>query len=179
MNKYKEIYESIFTAGIICGFATFVLNFITISYWQRDGFDFLEIALMTIMAGLFLFISILPSNTYFLNKGIRNAIKADSFVIKRIYQVLLSLIIAMIVFLILDAIFFIIDDSISQDYANMLKEMAERNGDTLPGFDDFASLPFGIQNAILTFIIGLLGSLVSLAFVKKDGELFKNENSWN
>lgn len=85
-----------------------------------------------------------------MNKGIRNAIKADSSVIKRIYQVLLSLIIAMIVFLILDVIFFIIDDSISQDYANMLKEMAEKNGDTLPGFDDFASLPFGIQNAILT-----------------------------
>jgi len=57
MNKYKEIFEAIFRAGVICGFATFVLNFITISYWQRDGFDFLEIALMTIMAGLFLFIS--------------------------------------------------------------------------------------------------------------------------
>lgn len=51
--------------------------------------------------------------------------------------------------------------------------MAENNGDTLPGFDDYASLPFGIQNAILTFIIGLLGSLISLAFVKKDGQLLK------
>jgi len=179
MNKYKEIFEAIFRAGVICGFATFVLNFITISYWQRDGFDFLEIALMTIMAGLFLFISTLPTNISFLNKGIRDAIKADTPMIKRIYQVLLSLVIAMITFLILDAIFFIIDDSISQDYANMLKEMAERNGDTLPGFDDFASLPFGIQNAIFTFTIGFLGSLVSLAFVKKDGELFKDENSWN
>jgi len=173
MNKYKEIFDSIFRGGIIGGFATFILNLITISYWQRDGFDFLEIALMTIMAGLFLFISTLSSNIYFLNNGIRNALKADSSVIKRIYQVLLSLIIAMLVFLMLDAIFFITDDSIAQDYAYMLKEMAENNGDTLPGFDDYASLPFGIQNVILTFIIGLLGSLISLAFVKKDGQLLK------
>tara|TARA_B100001059_G_C17722285_1_gene521405 strand:- start:315 stop:839 length:525 start_codon:yes stop_codon:yes gene_type:complete len=173
MNKYKEIFDSIFRGGIIGGFATFILNLITISYWQRDGFDFLEIALMTIMAGLFLFISTLSSNIYFLNNGIRNALKADSSVIKRTYQVLLSLIIAMLVFLMLDAIFFITDDSIAQDYAYMLKEMTENNGDTLPGFDDYASLPFGIQNAILTFIIGLLGSLISLAFVKKDGQLLK------
>ena len=173
MNKYKEIFDSIFRGGIIGGFATFILNLITISYWQRDGFDFLEIALMTIMAGIFLFISTLSSNIYFLNNGIRNALKADSSVIKRTYQVLLSLIIAMLVFLMLDAIFFITDDSIAQDYAYMLKEMTENNGDTLPGFDDYASLPFGIQNAILTFIIGLLGSLISLAFVKKDGQLLK------
>ena len=173
MNKYKEIFDSIFMGGIIGGFVTFILNLITISYWQRDGFDFLEIALMTIMAGLFLFISTLSSNIYFLNNGIRNALKADSSVIKRTYQVLLSLIIAMLVFLMLDAIFFITDDSIAQDYAYMLKEMAENNGDTLPGFNDYASLPFGIQNAILTFIIGLLGSLISLAFVKKDGQLLK------
>ena len=59
MNKYKEIFDSIFMGGIIGGFATFILNLITISFWQRDGFDFLEIALMTIMAGLFLFISTL------------------------------------------------------------------------------------------------------------------------
>lgn len=56
MNKYKKILESILMAGMVCGFTTFVLNFITVSYWQRDGFDFLEIALMTIVAGLFLFI---------------------------------------------------------------------------------------------------------------------------
>lgn len=88
MNKYKEIFDSIFMGGIIGGFVTFILNLITISYWQRDGFDFLEIALMTIMAGLFLFISTLSSNIYFLNNGIRNALKADSSVIKRTYQVL-------------------------------------------------------------------------------------------
>ena len=37
MNKYKEIFDSIFRGGIIGGFATFILNLITISYWQRDG----------------------------------------------------------------------------------------------------------------------------------------------
>lgn len=179
MNKYKEILDTVFLSGATCGISTFALNLITILYWQRDGFDFLEIALMTIIAGVFLFISVLMSNIYFLNKGIRNAIKTDSSIIKRIYQVLLSLIIATIIFIILDAAFFIIDDSISQDYASMLKEMAERNGDTLAGFDDFASLPSGIQNAISTFIIGFLGSLVSLIFVKKDGKLFKNENNWS
>ena len=172
MKKYKEVLEAVFLSGLVCGFSTFALNFMTVSYWKSDGFDFLEIAFITIIAGLYMFISILPSNIYFLNKGIKDAIESESMLINRTIQVLLSLVVAMLIFLLLDLLLFTLDDSIPQTYANMLKEMAESNGDDLPGFEGFAKLPLGIQNAILTFTIGLIGALVSLIFIKKDGILF-------
>ncbi|MDO4229876.1 MAG: hypothetical protein Q4C98_08680 [Capnocytophaga sp.] len=78
----------------------------------------------------------------------------------------------------METIFFVIDGSISRDYANMLENMAEKNGDTLLGIEEFRNIPFGFQNAILTFAIGLIAAFFSLVFIKKDGKFFKNENSW-
>jgi|GEM_PF-1957161 len=173
--KYQESLEEVFANGALTGLVTFVMSCLTILYWKRDGFDFLEISFMSIIAGIYLFIIIIPMNIIFLNRGIRYGLKNDLPILKRVYQVLLSLIIGMAVFLLLDSIYFLVDNSISKDFAQSLKEMSEANGRQLAGIEEFASLPFGVQNGILTFVLGLLGSFISLAFIKRDGQLIKNQ----
>ncbi|RTY94831.1 hypothetical protein EKM05_05825 [Flavobacterium sp. GSP27] len=170
--------ENILLAGILVGVFTSALTIITLLYWQRDGLDLLEISFMSILAGFFLFMCIIPINIIMLNKNIKEVLKNKEKSSKRIYQILLSFLIGFIIFLIIDYVYFLFDSSIPAKFAESLRKMAEKNGDSVLGMDDFANLPFGVQNGILTFIFGLIGAFISLPFIKKDGILYKSENNW-
>lgn len=170
--------KNILLTGILVGVLTSALTIITLLYWQRDGLDLLEISFMSILAGLFLLICIIPINIIMLNKNIKEVLINKEKSSKRIYQILISFLIGFIIFLIIDYVYFLLDSSIPAKFAESLRKIAEKNGDSIQGMDDFANLPFGLQNGILTFIFGLIGTFISLPFIKKDGILDKPENNW-
>ena len=169
--------EYILTNSLVIGFLVFIISYTTIFLWHINGFDTMELSLMSIISGIYFFIIVIVSNIFYLNKGIKNCNLNSIKYMKRIYQVLLTLIISYLTYLILDYVFFLIDDSMSRDFAIGLKNFAESNNKNLDGIDEFVNLSFGIQNSIVTFVFGLLGSLISLIFITKSGDLFKSKSS--
>lgn len=163
----KNNYEYIIINGVIVGFLTFLLNLLTLVYWHRDGFDLIEVSLMPILAGFYLFIVSLVFNGTFLNNGIKKCLLINIKPLKRIYQVLISLLISLLIFILFDSILFTVNNDISVDYAISLKEMAEAYGESSLDISQFMNLPFSIQNLMVTFIIGLISSFISLIFIKK------------
>jgi hypothetical protein len=72
----------------------------------------------------------------------------------------------------IDFIFFFgIDDSLSYEYASELELIMKNSGMDTKGIKDFYRLPFFIQNIGANIAGLLLGSLISLFFIKKDGYL--------
>lgn len=165
--------DTIIQLSAFIGIITFTLSYATASYWQKDGFSLVEVSLLTILTGFYFFITIIVGNAVGLNKYIRSIINEGCKAVKRRYLVLLVLLFSFMFYLLFDTIIFFVDKSISIDYANALMELATANNDSLQGIDDFAKIPFAIQNGIATFIFALIGALASILFLKKDGQLLQ------
>lgn len=118
-----------------------------------------------------MFTGIIISSVVGINSKNKNLTNNNIKPISKIYSVLIVFGFSLITFVIVDCFSFIIDDSISKDYAQTLLNMAAENEESLEGAELFASLPFSIQNFLSTFILGFIGSLISLLFIRKNGKL--------
>lgn len=174
MKQLVKKTEELILVSFVTGLTVFILSIATVILWKRDGFDLLETSLMSMLSGIYFLVITIIANIISLNKYIRSSIKNNMAPIKRFFQVLIVLGVSFLIFLIFDTVFFLIDNSISKDYANALVELAEKSGSSLDTntLENFAKLPFALQNGIVTFILAFIGSMISLLFVKKDGILF-------
>lgn len=174
INKIKRI-EHLLALSLIVGSAVFMLSLITTLRWQNEGFDLLEVSFMSIISGVYFMIIIIIANVIGLNMYIRDAIKSGHQPILKILQILLIFVSSFVIYILLDSAFFIFDGSISKEYAESLLELSQKNGGTLEesSLSDFANLPFSLQNGIITSVFALIGSFISLPFIKKDGILIK------
>lgn len=173
-NKVRRI-EHLLGISLIVGSIVFILSLITILRWQDEGFDLLEVSFMSIISGVYFMIVIIVVNIIGLNMYIRDTIKSGHQPILRILQILLIFVLSFVIYLLLDSVFFIFDSSISKEYAESLIELSQKNGGKLEesSLSDFANLPFSLQNGIITSVFALIGSFISLPFIKRDGILIK------
>jgi len=178
MKTKLKHHGKVLDLGLFSGMSLFVLTFITCLYWLQDGFDMIEVSLLTIISGFYFLLIIPIANSIGLNKYIRKTLDAGKKPLKRIHLVLIVFGISLLTYVLLDSVFFLIDKSVSLEYADALKYLANTNNQPVEGMDSFTKIPFSIQNVIVTFILGLLGSFISLLFVKKNGKSIKTEESW-
>jgi hypothetical protein len=174
MKKLINKTEELLLLGLTVGIIVFLLSVITVLYWQRDGIDLIEVSFMSIISGLYFFLVIIIANIIGLNKYIRTMIGDGRTPFKRIIQIFIILLTSFMVYAAFDSVYFLIDKSISAEYAEALLNLANKSGDSLNKrtLEDFAKLPFALQNGIVTFIFAGISSVISLAFIKKDGVLF-------
>jgi hypothetical protein len=174
MKKLIKNFEELLLLGLTAGTIVFLLSIVTVLFWHRDGIDLLEVSFMSILSGLYFFIVIIVSNIIGLNKYVRDMINDGRAPLNKFAQVFIVLLTSFMAYAVLDSVYFLADNSISADYAEALMNLASRSGDSLNKrtLDDFARLPFALQNGIVTFIFASIGSVISLAFIKKDGVLF-------
>ncbi|MBA3986231.1 MAG: hypothetical protein H0X63_06600 [Flavobacteriales bacterium] len=170
LNINKQHFKLLELSMINSLIITFLL-FFTVSYWQKDGLSLFEISFMAIIGGIYFFIVTLFTSIIGLNSYIRSCLVRDIIPLRRIIQISIFFFLSFLIFIVLDTLLFLIDDSISIDYAKSLAEIAKANNQEMEGLEDFKNFPFSIQNGITTLIFGFLGSLLSLAFLRKNGQL--------
>lgn len=175
-NNFLKSLENVIVGGVSAGLITFIFTYVLVFYWHYDGFNLIEISTCSIIGGLVFMLSIFINNIYFINKYFRVVLAKELIIINRFYLVLISLSIGLVSFLFIDYVFFMIDDSIPSDYAYGLIDIAKKNNSDVSNMADFAKMSFGIQNSIITFLFGLLSSIFSLLFIKKNGRPFKKHS---
>ncbi|WP_421889863.1 hypothetical protein [Marinoscillum sp.] len=175
MKSWLNQYADLFKAGLVNGLLSFIFIISTLLYWKSDGFSVLEISFMAILGGFFYFFTCLSVSVWLINDHIKNARSSQEKPGNKWVAILLILIVGFVVLLLLDLIYYQIDNSISLEFAEALKALMQQNNQSINGIDEFAKLPFLMQNGIVTFGGGLMGGLLAVPFIKKDGVLFK----WN
>jgi hypothetical protein len=158
MSKLKKWIKAI-EIGIYTGAATFFFTLFSVMYWHRDGFDEIELILVSIIAGLFFFFFTLLFNYIVLKP---NLIKKKKASLKRRYLLLAIPLIAFAVYFIMDYFLFLVDESIPSDYLSFLNSLSTDTNDKLTEV-----YPLAFLNSVVTLFFGFLGSLFSLSFIKK------------
>lgn len=154
----KKYY--IIEIGVLIGIATALLTFCTTFYWQQQGFNDATIILLSIIGGVYLFISTLLIHYFYTNY----ILKKENFKnFKRRYSIPLILIISMLTYLLVDSLIFLFDNSLSQEFQELLNAMTRDENSMLNEL-----YPFGILNSVVTLLFGLFSSFLSLFIIKKN-----------
>ncbi|AZQ64774.1 hypothetical protein EI427_21350 [Flammeovirga pectinis] len=169
IKQFKKSIEDSVMKGIFSGLFTFSISFSFIEYLRADGFSIIEASFLPILPGIITFICILFFNTFLLNRS--NKFLENKNTLKPYLSILIVLFFNIIIYLTIDIIMFNFDDSLPKDFAASLLKIAENNNESLDGIIEFSELPFSIQNLIATFIFAFIASVISLFFVKKNGNL--------
>lgn len=162
MSKFKKWNPTV-EIGLFSGSATFFSTLLLVMYWHRDGFDELELILMSIIAGVFLFFFTLLFNYVLLKPSLIKKREKNEPIPKRRYLLLIILIVSLISYLVMDYFLFLVNKSISVDYLSFLNSLDENTDNHLKDV-----YPFAFLNSIVTLIFGFLSALFSLSFMKKN-----------
>ena len=153
-----------------------ILIYVTVYYLHRDGFDLIDISILSVIAGIYLFFTTFFLNVWWINAYRKNSIENDITPLKTIYSILLILLFVTILLLLFDYFFFhFIDNSISYSFAEELGKFMESSGKSSEELDEFREMPFIWQNGAVNFASILIACLFSWIFIKKDGVLFKSK----
>ncbi|MDR2204890.1 MAG: hypothetical protein LBE36_01855 [Flavobacteriaceae bacterium] len=164
---FQHLVPSFVIAGI-----SLLLMYTIVYFWKRDGFDNIEISLLSIIAFIILLPTTIICDAFFINKYRALTISIPEKPIKKIFSVFIVFFLVLFIMSAIDFIFFFgIDDSLSYEYASELELIMKNSGMDTKGIKDFYRLPFFIQNIGANIAGLLLGSLISLFFIKKDGYL--------
>ncbi|HYG00882.1 MAG TPA: hypothetical protein VD927_00495 [Chryseosolibacter sp.] len=151
------------------------MTYITVYQWQSDGFDLIEASLLSILSGGYLVIILLITAAVGINWSIRATIREEVKPWHRGIQALILAAMSVVMFIILDSLFFfLVDNSVSADYGQALADLSAQQQKQLPGMEDFKNMPFALQNGIVTTVLALIGALMSMVVIRKDGELFSS-----
>ena len=161
--------------GILIGLFTFLLTLLTTTIWQNNGISMGELIMLPLIGGFYLFLTTIVINIIGINKIRRLEIKNNVLPIKKIYQVLIIIVVSILIYTILDSIYFLFDSSLSKDYASSLDALLKSTGETTEEVKDFENIPFSIQNIFSSITSAIITGLISLPFIKSDGELFKSK----
>lgn len=162
--------------GLLNGVITFLLTLLTTTFWQNEGISMGETIMLPLIGGFYLFFAILLVNIIGINKVRRLNIKNNEQSLKKFYQALIVILSSILFYTLLDSIYFIFDNSLSIDYANSLESLLSSTGESTEDIKDFEKLPFSVQNIFSSIIVAVIAGLISLPFIKLDGEIFKTKN---
>ncbi|WP_396147807.1 hypothetical protein [Flavobacterium sp.] len=172
IKKEKALIE----IGFLIGVVTFLFTLLTTTLWQNDGISMGETIMLPLIGGFYLFLSIIIVNIVGINKVRKLAIKNNEQPIKKIYQVLIVLFISIFAYTLFDSIYFLFDNSLSKDYASSLEALLQSSGEKTDDIKDFEKLPFSVQNIFSSIFSAIVAGLITLPFIKADGEIFKSKN---
>ncbi len=161
--------------GVLIGLFTFLLTLLTTTVWQNDGISMGELIMLPIIGGFYLFLSMIIVNIIGINKVRKIIVKNGEQPIKKLYQVLIVLFISIITYTLLDSIYFLLDNSLSKDYASSLEALMVSTGEKTDDFEDFEKLPFSVQNVFSILFSSILAGIISLLFIKNNGEIFNTK----
>lgn len=176
MTEQNKKIMPLIELGIIIGSFTFILTVLTTTFWQSEGISVGETIMLPFVGGFYLFLVTLIVNIIGVNKIRRLNNKNKELPFKKFFQVLIILLFSVLIYSLIDSIYFLFDDSLSKDYASSLEGLIKSTGDKTDDFKDFEKLPFSIQNVFSIIFSSILAGLLSLPFIKIDGEFFKNKN---
>lgn len=176
MNQKIKKEIPLIELGILIGVISFILTYLTTTIWQTKGISMGEAIMLPLVGGFYLFLSITIGNIIGINKVRKLNKKNGGQQVKKIYEILIVIFISILIYTSFDSICFLFDDSLSKDYANSLEELLKSSGESTDDIKDFDKLPFSIQNIFSTIFSAIISGLISLPFIKKDGEIFKNLN---
>lgn len=158
--NYKELRNFIIENGLIVGFITFFLSFITIFYWQYNGFEEFELILLSLITSFYLFIVNTIYSYFIFNRFYKNIESPKKP--KRRYLIAMVIFASIILIILLDSLVFFIDDSVSIEYLNYLNSLDESNA------EEETLLPMNILNIVQIFIFGFLSYVLLALMVKKN-----------
>ena len=172
MKKLFKKTRPYISNGILIGFITFFLTFITTFYLNYDNLSLIEVSLLPFIGGFFFYFSLTFISINQLNKI---NIESNFITINRYYKILLLLIISFITYLLLDSFIFIFDSSLSENYSQGLINLAKNNNQNeIEEFKKFGKIPFGLQNFVLTIIAGIVSYITILVTMKKKKSIKHN-----
>jgi len=171
IDKIKKVIP-LLELGMLVGVITFLLTLLTTTLWQFDGISMIELIMLPLVGGFYLFLSIIVVNIVGINKVRKLNIKSNMQPIKKFYQVLIVISISILFYTLLDSSYFIFDSSLSTDYASSLESVLSATGESTADFKDFEKLPFSIQNIFSSISVAIISGLISLPFIKVDGKIF-------
>lgn len=178
IKKFLNILEksNILFNGICLGLLVFIFTAVTCYYLMDDGINLKDLTLMTILPGLYFLLSTLVVNTIVLNKYIRESIAIGEKPLKKIFQTTLMLVVSYTAYMFFDSLHFMIDDSIPVRFAKALSHISSMNEAEMIAYGKH---PFFIQTIFVTIFLGVIGSFISLLFIKKDGNIIsKSSREW-
>ncbi|MEM0542914.1 DUF4199 family protein [Flavobacterium sp. j3] len=175
IQKIKKIIPLV-ELGMLIGVITFLLTLLTTTLLQNNGISMGEVIMLPLIGGFYLFLTIIIVNIIGINKVRKLDIKKTEQPLKKLYQVLIVILISILIYTILDSIYFLFDNSLSKDYASSLEDLLQSSGEKTDDIKDFEMLPFSVQNIFSSIFSAIIAGLISLPFIKKDGEIFKSKN---
>jgi hypothetical protein len=173
--KIKKLIP-LFELAVIIGIITFFLTLLTTTLWQNNGISMVEILMLPLVGGFYLFLTTLIVNIICINKVRELVVKNKEQHTKKFFQVLIVISISILIYTMLDSIYFLFDNSLSIDYTRSLVSLFQSSNEKYNDMINFEKLPFSIQNLFSNLFSVILAGLISLLFIKKDGEIFKSKN---
>lgn len=161
-NHLKYFLENALLVSIIA----LVANYIFCYLWLSDGLSFGEIMYMSVSTGVIFFVSISFLNIICLSGYYSYCRKFNIIPYKLFIQVLLLSSFISILSLILDFLFSLMDNSISQSYAAGLEKFFLTDA-TRSDFEFFFNWPFFIQNIFSNLFFIILATWISGAVSKR------------
>src|SRR5690606_38806282 len=140
---------------------------LTVSIWQSDSFDLVETSLLPFIGGVFFAICVIIVGIFGLNSYLKQETETVQKKKNRFLLALGIFIIAFFLFLIIDYLVFLFDNSIPKDYAEALYNIAVTYNSSTAGIDEISDTAFGITNSLITLIMGFIGCMISIPFLKK------------
>ncbi len=180
MSKENSLHTlSHLKAGIISGLITFAISYIILYRWQRDGFNTMEISLMAILTGIIIFFITIAVTIWHVNQYRKDCNIENIIPMKKVWSVLIIAVLSLLFLSLFDSIlFYFIDKSIPQSYAEGLSNLVRSSGQETDSLNEFDEIPFMLQNSVVIIIAAIFGSLISILFIKKDGIIFGTTNDY-
>ena len=160
--------EKFIIISFLISIIVFAISNLIIYFWKRDVFDFIELSVLSVLSSLIALTVILIVDSIMLSKYYKSCASEQIKFLNNIFQILIltSLIVGFSLFF--DWALFSIDNSVSFEYAESLKQfLIEQHADQVAGIDEFAELPFLIQNIFLFSFFVLLSVFISVWLAKR------------
>jgi hypothetical protein len=159
-SKLKKII-AFAEPSIAVGLSVFFIIFLITFLLQMNGLSLLEVFILPFISGIILFFGLFIANFIVIKR-----IKADinfSLTENKFIHVLLIFFFTLIIYILLDSILYLIDDSLSKEYASAIYKFSDPGDiETQEGLEN---LPFSIQNLIVTIFFGLFSMICTLPFI--------------
>ena len=171
MEQLKKIIP-LFETGAIIGVITFVLTIISTTLVQRGGISLNETLLLLVITGFYLLLAIVFTCPSAINKFRKITLKDNVQPSKKIYQILIILLVSLSTYFLADTFMFLLDSSLSKEYSHSLQILTnETSEQETKEWSEVAELPFGIQNIFINIFFALIGGLISLGLTKSNEAL--------
>ncbi|MGB4776451.1 MAG: hypothetical protein WBP45_14840 [Daejeonella sp.] len=128
----------------------------------------MEASFLSILTSAFFFWCFLVIGIWKLNSFKSLCLKNNIKPFNKYILVSLILLFSLFFYILLDTlIFYFVDRSIPEAFADSLSKLAENSDKKLEGIEYFRTMPFSLQNIVVNFIALCLAGLISLPFIKR------------